>query len=226
MKEHGIQAVAVVGKISKHADSSGSGPITLGADSNLCVIGMLSAFDVLIGWAGDEEAGKRTRHPNCANLIGKAEEGRQMMYFPPSGGLHWLSEPMQKGMHRVLSRRPDGRLVVVSQTDLLRFIISSNPLDQLEAIKWKTDLIDAPISIQHETRVLDAALKLSDYNHRACPIVSSDNVVVGTISSSDIRGFTPADIDAYAQQPISSIIPRRPPVSVRKETTPLEVCQP
>ncbi|KAI8814821.1 hypothetical protein BJ742DRAFT_734049 [Cladochytrium replicatum] len=112
-----------------------------------------------------------------------------------------------KGTHRALitdalnERSP----YILTQSDIVRFAASHT--DLLDGIiDWNKTIADnglvppaRPLSIMHDTETaIDGYKRMASKKVPAMPIVNSAGLIVGTLSSSDLRGITRASLNNLA----------------------------
>ncbi|MEQ9563440.1 MAG: CBS domain-containing protein [Woeseiaceae bacterium] len=81
----------------------------------------------------------------------------------------------------------DGVLVgILSASDFLKLHVLRDRPRALEAIQVKRIMQSAPTTLTASADLIDVAAKLSDGSFHALPVVDSDNVLVGIVTSTDL----------------------------------------
>ena len=81
----------------------------------------------------------------------------------------------------------DGILVgIVSSADLLKLHTLRDRPEALEAIKVEQIMVNDPVTLDVFADLIDVATKLTNNSFHAIPVVESDNVLVGIVTSTDL----------------------------------------
>ena len=81
----------------------------------------------------------------------------------------------------------DGVLVgILTSSDLLKLDVFKGKPAALDAIKVRQVMESEPVTLDVFADLIDVAVKLSDGSFHALPVVESDNVLVGIVTSTDL----------------------------------------
>jgi CBS domain-containing protein len=136
------------------------------------------------------------------SVIGITAEGQRVWSYEANTPLESLLDAFSKGVHRVIVAPVDQRANpnnswILSQTDVLKFLYQNGKKDmgQLSRSVSELNLVSRNVKVctVNET-VLEASRAIYQANIMAVAIVDENRKLVGTFSSSDLRGTTAQNV--------------------------------
>jgi CBS domain-containing protein len=127
-------------------------------------------------------------------------EGERLWKFEPSEPLGRLLDAFAKGVHRCLLGDK-----FISQTDCLKWLRDSNHPNLRVSARSLNLYTTKPLTVDSQMTTLDAYRKMFQEGHTAAAIVTKEGHLQGTLSASDMRGFTDEFLEAV-KLPVSAFV--------------------
>lgn len=129
------------------------------------------------------------------------DEDKKVWEFSQDEPIESVLEPMSKGVHRVVVKT-DAGFALLTQTDLIRFLISyasygqrdgdapiadvRKPISELGLLG---DNKPALLTLRDDIPAVDGFRIIDQHGFTAAPVVDENGEIVGTLSASDLRGL-------------------------------------
>jgi len=133
------------------------------------------------------------------HLLGATPESSHFPFVEEKDRLISLLPTLCQGIHRVYVQNPEAKNgIVVSQTDVIRFFLqnlaslgSVSALTVEKAVDVKNKRL---VTVERKTTTLGAFREMLINDVSAVPVVDSKGQLVGSLSSTDIRGMTHSNV--------------------------------
>jgi CBS domain-containing protein len=137
-------------------------------------------------------------------VVGLSEEGKTLWVRKASEPLPGVLELLSKGVHRLLVEHEDKSMKLLTQTDVVRFLVARQDRaavrEMCEQTLQNARLVDVsggkpPVSCTPEWSALDAFRKLYISDVSAVAVVNDKGDLVGNVSATDVRGLRAESIE-------------------------------
>jgi len=132
-----------------------------------------------------------------SEVLGISAEGKTVWEYQDTEKLDTILEVFSKGVHRVLVHTKDGKLRMLSQSDVVNYLkhhlrdlghIVEESVESLGLVDQKTKILT--ISMYESALVGYQRMYNMGWEFSALPVVDKTGDVVATLSTSDLRGLT------------------------------------
>lgn len=176
-------------------------------------LGIVSIFDVTSfiafgifdnGVLNKAKLEEKMNHP-ISGLIGGHEEGKNLWIYGGDTPLSKVTEPMSKGVHRALvlqrvdeQNQPIYR--IITQTDVVRhFLHYGECYPDVKKSLEDLNLASAAGTFVNTMKATDTTLHgltiMQQKDVAALPVVDENGSIITTLSASDLRGLTKAEVE-------------------------------
>lgn len=171
------------------------------------VIGFITIHDIvtLVIWGSfrvDGGSSVNLQSVTAGEIVTLATspEGEKLWRFQPTDTLGRLLDAFAKGVHRCMLGTQ-----FISQTDCLRWLKDSRHPNLRASAKSLNLYSTKPLTVDGQMSALDAYRKMFQEGYTAAAIVNKEGHLQGTLSASDLRGFTDEFLDAV-KLPVSAFV--------------------